>query len=94
MGKSNEGNYQKQCRQIFGPTDGQRIYRKVLFRRLEEYLIRRRRTKPENYSHGFVGLQAGSAAGKSFAQKMGASIHGQGKLSADLFGEMAITFLA
>ena len=44
--------------------------------------------------HGISGLQAGSAAGKSFSQKMGASIHGQGKLPADLFGEMAIAFLA
>jgi hypothetical protein len=30
--------------------------------------------KPENYPFGILGLLAGSAAEKSFAQKMGASI--------------------
>jgi hypothetical protein len=39
------------------------------------------------------GLQAGTAAGKSFAKKMGAAVHGQGKLSANLLDEVALTFL-
>jgi hypothetical protein len=45
-------------------------------------------------SNGLTVLQAGSTTGKSFAQKMGASIHGQGKLPSDLLNEKAIAFLA
>jgi hypothetical protein len=33
-----------------------------------------------------------AAAGESFTQKVGASIHGQGKLSADLLDEIAFAF--
>jgi hypothetical protein len=39
------------------------------------------------------GLQAGTTAGKSFAQKMGATVHGQGELPVNLLYEVAFTFL-
>jgi hypothetical protein len=39
------------------------------------------------------GLQTGGAAGKSFAKKMGAAVHGQGKFSANLLDEVALIFL-
>jgi hypothetical protein len=38
-------------------------------------------------------LQTGAAAGKSFAQKMDAAVHGQCKLSANLLDEVALTLL-
>ena len=39
------------------------------------------------------GLQAGTAAGKSFAKKMGATVHGQGELPVNLLNEVALAFL-
>jgi len=38
-------------------------------------------------------LQTGAAPRKPFAQKMGATVHWQGKLTANLLDEIALTFL-
>jgi len=40
-----------------------------------------------------MGLQTVAAAGKFFAQKMGAANHRQGKLAANLLDEVELTFL-
>jgi hypothetical protein len=41
MGKNNESVYEEQCRQIFGPPDGQRICREILQKWVKQPVTRR-----------------------------------------------------